>query len=150
MSLAENALLTAHRHGLVSHGLVSLKRMADFARLCIECFDVKAGGPGAAARSLSGGNLQKFIVGREILQQPKVLVVSQPTWGVDVGAAGFIRQSLIDRMLNVGTIQIESDDRSTPHLLLRGLPSPRPLFDTVKTRIIAVKRQRGVIKMDMG
>jgi len=57
---------------------------------------VKCGGPQSIANSLSGGNLQKFIVGREILQTPKVLVVSQPTWGVDVGAAAFIRQQLID------------------------------------------------------
>jgi ABC-type uncharacterized transport system ATPase subunit len=63
---------------------------------------VKCGGPEAEAKSLSGGNLQKFIVGREILQQPKVLVVAQPTWGVDVGAAAFIRQSLID-LRNAGT-----------------------------------------------
>ncbi len=65
-------------------------------------YDVKCGGPRAQARSLSGGNLQKFIVGREILQQPKVLVVAQPTWGVDVGAAAFIRQALID-LRNAGT-----------------------------------------------
>jgi len=59
-------------------------------------FGVKAAGPDAAARSLSGGNLQKFIVGREIRQQPKLLIVAQPTWGVDVGAAAQIRQTLID------------------------------------------------------
>ena len=63
---------------------------------CIQSFDVRCGGSGALAQSLSGGNLQKFIVGREILQEPKVLVVAQPTWGVDVGAAGFIRQQLLD------------------------------------------------------
>ncbi|VVE34162.1 Galactose/methyl galactoside import ATP-binding protein MglA [Pandoraea iniqua] len=99
MSLTDNALLgasgTAHlgllRGGWVRHG--ALRR---FASLCIERFNVKAGGPDAAAQSLSGGNLQKFIVGREILQEPKVLVVAQPTWGVDVGAASFIRQQLLD------------------------------------------------------
>ena len=57
---------------------------------------VKAGGPDAVARSLSGGNLQKFIVGREIRQQPKVMIAAQPTWGVDVGAAAQIRQALLD------------------------------------------------------
>ncbi len=57
---------------------------------------MKAGGPDAAARSLSGGNLQKFIVGREIRQQPKVMIAAQPTWGVDVGAAAQIRQALLD------------------------------------------------------
>ena len=52
-------------------------------------------GPGAAAKSLSGGNLQKFIVGREIAAGPKLLIVSQPTWGVDVGAAAQIRGELL-------------------------------------------------------
>ena len=56
---------------------------------------MKAGGPDAAAKSLSGGNLQKFIVGREIDANPKLLIVSQPTWGVDVGAAAQIRAELL-------------------------------------------------------
>ena len=58
-------------------------------------FKVRAGGAGAAAKSLSGGNLQKFIVGREIEAGPKLLIVSQPTWGVDVGAAAQIRAELL-------------------------------------------------------
>ena len=61
----------------------------------IERFKVKAAGPQAPARSLSGGNLQKFIMGREIEAEPKVLLVSQPTWGVDVGAAAQIRGELL-------------------------------------------------------
>jgi len=68
----------------------------EYARATIEAFNVKAGGPDAVARSLSGGNLQKFIVGREIRQAPKVMIAAQPTWGVDVGAAAQIRQALID------------------------------------------------------
>jgi len=56
---------------------------------------VRAGGAGAAAKSLSGGNLQKFIVGREIAANPTLLIVSQPTWGVDVGAAAQIRGELL-------------------------------------------------------
>jgi len=56
---------------------------------------VKAGGADAAAKSLSGGNLQKFIVGREIDAKPRLLIVSQPTWGVDVGAAAQIRAELL-------------------------------------------------------
>jgi len=96
MTLAENALLTAHRRGMVRHGLIRFDAVRRFAEDCIARFNVKCGGPNAPARSLSGGNLQKFIVGREIMQEPKLLVVSQPTWGVDVGAAAFIRQTLID------------------------------------------------------
>jgi simple sugar transport system ATP-binding protein len=96
MSLSENALLTAHREGMVRSGWLKTGAMRAFAERCIGAFDVRCGGPDALAQSLSGGNLQKYIVGREILQAPKVLVVAQPTWGVDVGAAAFIRQQLLD------------------------------------------------------
>ncbi|WP_175781830.1 ABC transporter ATP-binding protein [Burkholderia anthina] len=96
LPLAENGLLTAHREGLLRNGWIDVTAMRRFAERCIEQFDVRCGGPGALAQSLSGGNLQKFIVGREILQAPKILVVAQPTWGVDVGAATFIRQQLLD------------------------------------------------------
>jgi ABC-type uncharacterized transport system ATPase subunit len=97
MSLAENTLLTAARsRKLVAAGLVDHDKARRFAAECIDAFRVKASGPDAAARSLSGGNLQKFIIAREVLQSPRVLVCAQPTWGVDVGAAAFIRQSLID------------------------------------------------------
>ena len=96
MSLTENALLTAHRAGMLRHGMIRFERIAAFARKCISDFNVKCGGEDHAANSLSGGNLQKFIMGREILLAPKLLVVAQPTWGVDVGAAAFIRQRLID------------------------------------------------------
>ncbi len=103
MSLASNALLTGWRHGMLKNSvLIDRKAVRTFAARVIEQYNVKCGGPDAEARSLSGGNLQKFIVGREVLLGPKVLIVSQPTWGVDVGAAAFIRQSLID-LRNAGT-----------------------------------------------
>lgn len=59
-------------------------------------------------------------------------------------------QSLSDRVLGVGTISVLSDDHTTPNLIIRGLPRPRPIFESLKQRVIAVKRQRGVIKMDIG
>ena len=96
MSLTENALLTAHHAGMLKNGMIQFDKIAEFARKCIDGFNVKCGGEEHAANSLSGGNLQKFIMGREILLTPKMLVVAQPTWGVDVGAAAFIRQELID------------------------------------------------------
>ena len=97
MSLGENAILTAAKtRGFVRKGLLDFGAARAFAVNCIHRYNVKCGGPQAQARSLSGGNLQKFIVGREVMQEPKVLVVAQPTWGVDVGAAAFIRQSIID------------------------------------------------------
>jgi simple sugar transport system ATP-binding protein len=96
MPLAENALLTAWRQGLTARGFVRFDATRRFAQSVIAAFNVKAGGPDAAARSLSGGNLQKYIVGREIRQHPRVLIAAQPTWGVDVGAAAQIRQALLD------------------------------------------------------
>lgn len=94
LSLAANTLLT--RTEAVGRG--GWLRMAQVQRLAtalIAAFNVKAGGPKAAAKSLSGGNLQKFIVGREIDAKPRLLIVSQPTWGVDVGAAAQIRGALL-------------------------------------------------------
>ncbi len=94
LSLAQNTLLTRTE----TVGAAGWIRTGDVARLAEDLilrFNVKAGGPGAAAKSLSGGNLQKFIVGREIDAKPKLLIVSQPTWGVDVGAAAQIRGELL-------------------------------------------------------
>jgi len=102
MSLADNALLTAHAQGMLKNGMIQFNVVNRFSDQCISKFNVKCGGSEHAANSLSGGNLQKFIMGREILQAPKLLVVAQPTWGVDVGAAAFIRQELID-LRNEGT-----------------------------------------------
>jgi general nucleoside transport system ATP-binding protein len=96
LSLAENVLLTANRDGAIRGGMIRFDWIEKFAKRCIASFDVRCSGAGAQASSLSGGNLQKFIVGREILQDPGVLIIAQPTWGVDVGAAMVIRQALLD------------------------------------------------------
>lgn len=77
-------------------GLVRRDRVRSFAERIIATFGVRGGGPDQTAGALSGGNLQKFIVGREVLNRPRVLVIAQPTWGVDVGAALVIRQALLD------------------------------------------------------
>ncbi len=97
MSLTENALLTGSvREGLESNGFLKWAETKGFAENIIEAFDVRTPGPENAARSLSGGNLQKFVIGREVLQDPDVLVVNQPTWGVDAAAAASIRQAILD------------------------------------------------------
>ena len=97
LTLAENALLSAFdRRALLTNGIIRYARATSFAAEVIDRFSVKATGPEARASSLSGGNLQKFVVGREILQAPNVLIAAQPTWGVDAGAAAAIHQALID------------------------------------------------------
>ena len=94
MSLAQNTLLT-RTEAVSASGWINTTQVSLLAANLISRFNVKAGGTGAAAKSLSGGNLQKFIVGREIDANPKLLIVSQPTWGVDVGAAALIRGELL-------------------------------------------------------
>ncbi|MBN9443874.1 ABC transporter ATP-binding protein [Bosea sp. (in: a-proteobacteria)] len=110
-SLAENGILTArHRLPLAPHGIISRSSVTRFADSVIKLFDVRTTGNAALARSLSGGNLQKFIMGREIGQQPAVLVVSQPTWGVDAGAAAAIRQELVDLAAKGSAVVVISQD----------------------------------------
>ncbi|WP_020396365.1 ABC transporter ATP-binding protein [Thiolinea disciformis] len=96
MSLSLNALLTGYDSGLSPKRFINYHTIHQFAATCIEKFRVKCNSPYSEARSLSGGNVQKFIVGRELMLHPEVLLVAQPTWGVDVGAAVFIRQALLD------------------------------------------------------
>jgi ABC-type uncharacterized transport system ATPase subunit len=96
MTLSENGFLSAHVRGALDRlGIINRKRSWDFAAGVIKRFDVRTIGPQAEARSLSGGNLQKFLVGREVVQQPGVLMISQPTWGVDAGAAAAIYEALV-------------------------------------------------------
>ena len=123
MSLSDNALLTAHSSQfdasqldpskpgkMLKNGMIQLSKVTQFANNCITKFNVKCGGAKSVAQSLSGGNLQKFIMAREILQAPKLLVVAQPTWGVDVGAAAFIRQQLIDLRNTGAAILVISEE----------------------------------------
>ena len=110
LSLTENALLTASRQGMVAGGLIRYARVRAFAERCIAAFDVRCSGREAAASSLSGGNLQKFIIGREILQQPRVLIAAQPTWGVDVGATLAIHRALIDLRAAGAAILVISEE----------------------------------------
>ena len=94
LSLARNLLLT-RKEGVSTSGWLDRRLLQSQAESIIARYKVKAGGHAALARSLSGGNLQKFIMGREIDAKPLLLIVSQPTWGVDVGAAAQIRGELL-------------------------------------------------------
>ncbi len=111
MTLAENAVLSARkRMSLAGFGVIRTKAARDYAGGVMRGFSVKATGVRALAGSLSGGNLQKFIMGREIGQEPSVLVVSQPTWGVDAGASAFIRQAMLDLAGRGAAIVVVSQD----------------------------------------
>ncbi|MEM8787229.1 MAG: ABC transporter ATP-binding protein [Pseudomonadota bacterium] len=111
MNLAENAFLTGRkRQRLDYRGFIKSASTANFARAVVRKFDVRTPGIATPARALSGGNLQKFVIGREILQRPRVLVVNQPTWGVDAHAAATIRAALRDlAAAGTGVLVISQD-----------------------------------------
>lgn len=117
MSLTENNLLTSYITQGTRSGLVDWNKIRERTSRIIDDFKVKTPSPETAARSLSGGNLQKFIIGREIHQNPQVLVCFHPTWGVDVGAANLIHQQLI-RLRDAGAaILVITEDLDELYLL---------------------------------
>ena len=111
LSLIENIVITAKQsQALVSNGFIDWKKSKTFAEKVIKEFDVRTPGSQNTARSLSGGNLQKFVIGREILQNPTVFIVNQPTWGVDAAAASSIRQALLSLSESGAAILVISQD----------------------------------------
>ena len=111
MSLVENGLLTAYeRMSLIKKWLIDFKKTKKFTKDVIANFGVKTPNEDVVASSLSGGNLQKFIIGRELSQTPSVLIVAQPTWGVDAGAAQSIRKALRDLADEGAAVLVISQD----------------------------------------
>jgi simple sugar transport system ATP-binding protein len=98
-SLAENAILGVHYRAPAASGagaiLLDQKAIDRRADLVIREFDVRPPNPALPARALSGGNQQKLIIGREFELPPVLLLISQPTRGVDIGAIEFIHRKII-------------------------------------------------------
>ncbi len=111
MNLVENALLSGMvRMGLTKRGFIDWAGATAFAAGIVKEFDVRTPGTHVAARALSGGNLQKFVVGRELSQTPLVIVINQPTWGVDAAAAAAIRQAILNRASDGAAVVVISQD----------------------------------------
>lgn len=111
MTLVENAILTGYtRKGLTKNGFLQWGAAKEFADEVIAAYDVRTPGSGNTARSLSGGNLQKFVIGREIMQDPDLLIINQPTWGVDASAAAAIRQAILDLAAKGAAVVVISQD----------------------------------------
>lgn len=110
--LSSNILLTRHAtdDGLVKGGFVAFGRIGEMEKRIKQVYDVRMSHDDPEARSLSGGNLQKFVVGREMSRNPGVLIVNQPTWGVDAGAAALIRQALVDLSRKGSAVLVISQD----------------------------------------
>ncbi|QCO57428.1 ABC transporter ATP-binding protein (plasmid) [Pseudorhodobacter turbinis] len=111
MSLVENALLSgAVRKGLTRNGFIDWSATKAWAAEIVAQYDVRTPGTWVAARALSGGNLQKFLMGRELSQAPEVVIINQPTWGVDAAAAAFIRQEILNRASDGAAVVVISQD----------------------------------------
>ena len=110
--LSDNVLLTRHGSGgdLVRAGFIDQPGTRTVADRVMERFDVRTSRTNPPAQALSGGNLQKFVVGRELDREPAILVINQPTWGVDAGAAALIRQVLLDMAENGAAVLVISQD----------------------------------------
>jgi len=94
--LSENIVLSWHATEDIGGFFLSRARLYGIAQKIMKDFDVRAAAPDPEARQLSGGNLQKYVVGREVMRKPKLILIDQPSWGVDVRAAAHIRQTLLD------------------------------------------------------
>jgi simple sugar transport system ATP-binding protein len=109
--LSDNALISGHAAGpMVKRGFINRGAMLALVDRVTKSYDVRKGKRDPEAVSLSGGNLQKYVVGREILREPKLLIVSQPTWGVDAGAAAAIRQAIVDLAARGAAVVVMSQD----------------------------------------
>ena len=107
LSLSENILLSQFpKNNFIRNGIILKNNVDDFANNVINEFKVITPGNDAKASSLSGGNLQKYVIGREISSKPKILIISHPTWGIDAGAEHSIRESLIELSQNLSLIHI--------------------------------------------
>jgi len=114
MKLSENLLLSRHKTDrkafLGAAGVLHSSAISTASQRVIEVMDVRKSAVDPEAAALSGGNLQKFIIGRELDRRPSIMVVNQPTWGVDAGAAARIRQALIELARSGSAVLVISQD----------------------------------------
>jgi len=107
----DNAILKQHHLEKFSKGsFLKYNYVKDHTKTIVEEFDVSTHSIDNQTRNLSGGNIQKLILGREISEQPKLLVASHPTYGLDVGATEFLRKHLLNLRKSGGTVLLFSED----------------------------------------
>ncbi len=110
-SVSENLLLQDHARPPFTRGIfLDFKRIAAHSRELVESFRVKTPSIDTPTKSLSGGNIQKLILARELARSPKVLLAAQPTRGVDIGAMEYIHQRLLAQRENGTATLLISED----------------------------------------
>jgi ABC-type uncharacterized transport system ATPase subunit len=115
MSVRENAILrNIQRSEFVKNGFIRNQQITNFTKNLIKEFDVRTSGQTASASSLSGGNQQKLVVGRELSGNPKILIAEQPTMGLDVGATAYVHFKLVEtRNQDKGVLLVSTDLNET-------------------------------------
>ena len=109
--MIENVLLSQFpNNNFLKNGMINYKNIEIQAKKIVNDFNVVTPGVDVKASSLSGGNLQKFVIGREILSNPRLLIISHPTWGIDAGAEHSIRKSLIELAKSGTSVIVISQD----------------------------------------
>jgi simple sugar transport system ATP-binding protein len=110
-SVAENIVLRDHhKPPFSSRGFLSLRAIADYATDLIAKFQVKTPSRDTPAKSLSGGNIQKVVLSRELSREPRVLVAAQPTRGLDIGATEYVHARLLEQRQKGTAILLISED----------------------------------------
>jgi simple sugar transport system ATP-binding protein len=110
-SVEENLILKDHHHPPYAHGIfMNFKRIAEESDRLIEDFDIKTPSRRTPVKSLSGGNIQKLILARELSRNPRVLVAAQPTRGLDVSATEYVHRRLIEQREKGCAILLISED----------------------------------------
>ncbi len=111
LSVTENLILKAYRSGAAHAGPVLLMSRADAEAVSLmERFDIRASGPHALVRQLSGGNVQKVVLARELSSEPRVVIAASPTRGLDVGATEYVRSVLVGAAERGAAIMLISED----------------------------------------
>jgi len=118
MTVEENLILEKHgKPPFNSRGLINHKEIRRFAHSAIEEFNIKTAGPTALAKTLSGGNLQKVMIARELSGKASVIIAHKPTWGIDIGATEYIHQRMLKEAEKGAAILLISEDLNEIYLL---------------------------------
>lgn len=111
MTVMENLATESYKlPGFAKRGILNFKALASRAKQLIEAFDVRCPGIDTPVRKLSGGNMQKLILARVLSSAPAIIVVNQPTWGLDVGATAYVHQQLLDAAERGAGVVLISED----------------------------------------
>lgn len=155
MTVKENVALESYgKRPFSRFGLLNFKQLSATTQEITRSYDVRCGGPDTAARNMSGGNMQKLILGRVLSKNPSIIIANQPTWGLDVGATAFVHHQLLEASKNGAGVIVISEDLDelfavvdVIQVMYKGTLSPpvRPADTTARDLGLAMSGQRDIV-----